>query len=163
MATVALESIDRRQSESEMTELDRPDVTDQRNGALKARMRRCLILRQGARPLRPPAPFPFCFMLRKGGNLSRVRKPRPNNGRALDKFPPFRRILRDKGKGACVGGGRIGPPVGRPRDFRDGPGPKNPLTSAGLLMEAATVSLRECSIFLLLLHRRRRRRRPGLR
>src|SRR5438445_25556 len=32
--------------------------------------------------LGPPAPFPFFFMFRKGGNLSRVRKPRPNDGRA---------------------------------------------------------------------------------
>src|SRR5580692_5970367 len=41
-----------------------------------ARMRRCLILRQGASPLRPLAPFPRCWMIPNGENLSRVRKPR---------------------------------------------------------------------------------------
>jgi len=44
--------------------------------ALGTRMRRCLILRQGARPLRPPAPFPSPPIFQNGGNLSRVRKPR---------------------------------------------------------------------------------------
>jgi hypothetical protein len=39
-------------------------------------MRRCLILRQGASPLRPPAPFPSGFRFQNGGDLSRVRKPR---------------------------------------------------------------------------------------
>ena len=135
MATVALESVGRRRKEYGLGA----------DSALNARMRRCLILRQGARPLRPPAPFPFCFMLRKGGNLSRVRKPRPNNGRALDKFPPFRRILRDKGKGACVGGGpHRASRWSAPRLSRWS-GTKNPLTSAGLLMEATTV--RECLPF----------------
>ena len=46
------------------------------DSALEARMRRCLILRQGASPLRPPAPFPSGSMFQIGGNLSRVRKPR---------------------------------------------------------------------------------------
>ena len=41
--------------------------------ALEARMRRCLKLRQGASPLRPPAPFPSDLIIRKGGSLSRVR------------------------------------------------------------------------------------------
>ncbi len=52
------------------------------SGALKARMRLCLILRQGASPLKPPAPFPSGFRLQNGGNLSRVRKPR-NTGAPL--------------------------------------------------------------------------------
>jgi hypothetical protein len=43
------------------------------DGALEARMRRCLKLRQGASPLRPPAPFPSDLIIRKGGSLSRVR------------------------------------------------------------------------------------------
>ena len=47
-----------------------------REGALEARMRRCLILRQGAGPLKPPAPFPSGLRFQNGGNLSRVRKPR---------------------------------------------------------------------------------------
>jgi hypothetical protein len=52
--------------------------------ALRARMRRCLILRQGACPLRPPAPFPSPFMFQNGGNLSRVRKPRTNRAPLTD-------------------------------------------------------------------------------
>lgn len=52
------------------------------DGALEARMRLCLILRQGASPLRPPAPFPSGSRFQNGGNLSRVRKPR-NNGAPL--------------------------------------------------------------------------------
>jgi hypothetical protein len=38
-----------------------------------ARMRRCLILRQGSSPLRPRPPFPGDLIIRKRGNLSRVR------------------------------------------------------------------------------------------
>jgi hypothetical protein len=54
------------------------------SGALEARMRRCLILRQGASPLRPPAPFPSTSMFQNGGNLSRVRKPRRNGAPLTD-------------------------------------------------------------------------------
>jgi hypothetical protein len=49
-----------------------------------ARMRRCLILRQGTSPLRPPAPFPSASMFQNGGNLSRVRKPRRNGAPLTD-------------------------------------------------------------------------------
>ena len=52
--------------------------------ARAARMRRCLILRQGASPLRPPAPFPSATILQKGGNLSRVRKPRQTRAPLTD-------------------------------------------------------------------------------
>ncbi len=55
--------------------------------ALGARMRRCLILRQGASPLRPPAPFPSNFIFQKGRNLSRVRKPRTNRAPLTHSFP----------------------------------------------------------------------------
>jgi hypothetical protein len=54
----------------------------------KARMRRCLKLRQGASPLRPPAPFPWLWIVRKGENLSRVRYAGPKQA-ALDRFSPF--------------------------------------------------------------------------
>jgi hypothetical protein len=56
------------------------------NGALKARMRRCLKLRQGASPLRPPAPFPSGSSLQNGGNLSRVRKPRKTGAPLTDRL-----------------------------------------------------------------------------
>ena len=55
--------------------------------AREARMRRCLILRQGASPLRPPAPFPSATILQKEGNLSRVRKPRKNGAPLTDSLP----------------------------------------------------------------------------
>jgi len=53
-----------------------------------ARMRRCLILGQGASPLRPPAPFPRVLIVRKGENLSRVRYAGQTQA-ALDRFSPF--------------------------------------------------------------------------
>jgi hypothetical protein len=49
-----------------------------------ARMRRCLILRQGASPLRPRPPFPRHPCCRTGGDLSRVRKPRKNGAPLTD-------------------------------------------------------------------------------
>jgi hypothetical protein len=52
-----------------------------------ARMRRCLILRQGASPLRPPAPFPSPTIFQKGGSLSRVRKPRKSGAPLTDSLP----------------------------------------------------------------------------
>jgi hypothetical protein len=62
-----------------------------RTSALKAaRMRRCLKLRQGTSPLRPPAPFPSNRIIRKGGGLSRVRYAGQLRA-ALDSPPPFRR------------------------------------------------------------------------
>jgi hypothetical protein len=54
------------------------------SGALEARMRRSLILRQGASPLRPPAPFPLPPMFQNGANQSRVRKPRDNGAPLTD-------------------------------------------------------------------------------
>ena len=56
------------------------------DGALEARMRRCLKLRQGASPLRPPAPFPSASMFRNGRDLSRVRKPRKNRAPLTNPF-----------------------------------------------------------------------------
>jgi len=55
-------------------------------GALDARMRRCLILRQGGNPLRPPAPFPSGSMFQNGRNLSRVRKARKKRAPLTDSF-----------------------------------------------------------------------------
>jgi hypothetical protein len=55
--------------------------------ALKARMRRCLILRQGEKaPLKPPAPFPSGSIFQNGRNLSRVRKPRKKRAPLTDSF-----------------------------------------------------------------------------
>jgi len=55
-------------------------------GRRAARLRRCLILRQGTSPLRPPAPFPSGSMFQNGKNLSRVRKPRKNRAPLTDSF-----------------------------------------------------------------------------
>ena len=135
------------------------------DGALKARMRRCLILRQGASPLRPPAPFPWFSIVRSEEELSRVRF-------AGAVAPPLtvlphsqhRPIMRERGP---LSGGPSLPPVGRRRRIQtmpeDGalrahealphtpPGGQSPpetptswdLTETGLLMEAATVRRRE--------------------
>jgi hypothetical protein len=58
------------------------------SSALEARMRRCLKLRQGASPLRPPAPFPSGTRFQDGGNPSRVRKPRNTGAPLTDPLRP---------------------------------------------------------------------------
>jgi hypothetical protein len=101
------------------------------------RMRRCLILRQGARPLRPPAPFPSGSIFQNGGNLSRVRKPRKNRA-------PLTASLRSEDlpkmreRGLPANGTSILPPLGRP-PTRPKTSAKKTLDKTGLLMEAATV------------------------
>jgi hypothetical protein len=84
------------------------------DGALEARMRRCLKLRQGASPLRPPAPFPSDWIIRKGGNLSRVRCAGQKQA-ALDRLPPFRRNCLTRGKGGISAAALVSLPlVGSP-------------------------------------------------
>ena len=68
-----------------------------------ARMRRCLILGQGASPLRPPAPFPSVLIVRKQGDLSRVRKPAKNRPPLTDLLASQETHPDDEGKGAMVG------------------------------------------------------------
>jgi hypothetical protein len=46
-----------------------------------------VILRQGASPLRPPAPFPSDLIVGAGRDLSRVRKPRQKPARP-GQIPP---------------------------------------------------------------------------
>ena len=116
--------------------------------ALKARMRRCLILRQGASPLRSPAPFPSDVIIGKGGSLSRVRYAGQKRA-ALDRLPPFRtNPSHYEGKGALGGAGFRVPPVGRlPTDANFealNQGEIISLTQTGLLMEAARVSEPRC-------------------
>ena len=79
MATMARESTGRRQSEASWQGKQMGCYGTGcygKRGARTARMRRCLILRQGASPLRPQAPFPSGTRLQNGGNPSRVRQPR---------------------------------------------------------------------------------------
>jgi len=78
--------------------------------ALEARMRRCLKLRQGASPLRPPAPFPLHWIIRKGGVLSRVRCAGQMRA-ALDRTPPFRTNCLTRGKGGLSAAALVGLPL----------------------------------------------------
>jgi hypothetical protein len=71
------------------------------NGARDARMRRCLKLRQGASPLRPPAPFPSGTRFQNGGNPSRVRKPRNTGAPLTDSHRSEARAeMRERGPSA---------------------------------------------------------------
>ena len=91
MATKAQETTGRKQW------VERMQGEEQTAGgaARRARMRRCLKLRQGASPLRPRAPFPWAPMIQNGGNRSRVRKPRNSSVPLTDRhrsedFPEMR-------------------------------------------------------------------------
>jgi len=103
-----------------------------------ARMRRCLKLRQGASPLRPPAPFPSTSMVWGEGNLSRVRKPRQSSAPLTDCLHPGRERNQEEGKGAYGQAGAYVclPLVGPEEGPNIGEG-KLCLTTTGLLMEAA--------------------------
>jgi hypothetical protein len=94
----------RDQSKSGQNQGEVAGVKCAEGGAPLARMRRCLILCQGASPLRPPAPFPSDFIFQKGRNLSRVRKPRTNRAPLTDSYPS-EDFPVDKGKGASVSAG----------------------------------------------------------
>ena len=176
MATVALESTGRRQSEERAEENSDWNNRESALGhtprrraqllpgretrARNARMRRCLKLRQGARPLRPPAPFPSESMFQNGGNLSRVRKPR-NNGAPLTDSLRSADSPEIRERGPQPSAPHVPPPVGRHAVQNQGRRtaryarmrrclklcqgasplrpPQWPLTQAGLLMEAVTV------------------------
>jgi len=74
-------------AEDSRKDLEKEGKKSAAGSALEARMRLCLILRQGEKaPLRPPAPFPSDSMFRNGRNLSRVRKPRKNGAPLTDSF-----------------------------------------------------------------------------
>ena len=108
--------------------------------ALGARMRRGLILRQGARPLRPPAPFPSPFIFQNAGNLSRVRKPRKNRAPLTDSLRS-EDLSQTRERGLLANGTVVCLPLVDPERI-----PKlrlkKTLTWTGLLMEAATVRKR---------------------
>ena len=70
------------------------------SGALEARMRRRLKLRQG-QALRPPAPFPSGTRFQNGGNRSRVRKPRNIGAPLTDSHRSEERAeMRERGPSA---------------------------------------------------------------
>jgi len=150
MATMARESTGRMQSQGSSPGKEQGN-TRPGDGARNARMRRRLILRQGASPLRPPAPFPSGSMFQNGGDLSRVRKPRRNGAPLTDCHRSEDTTeMRERGPTAKRAVGRVvrgggalrahealphAPPGGKPPET---PG-IFPLTGSGLLMEAATV------------------------
>jgi hypothetical protein len=108
MATKAQESTGRMQSE-ESSQGKRDGKMRRGSGAPKARMRRCLILRQGASPLRPPAPFPSESMFQNGSNRSRVRKPRNNGAPLTDSFRSEETTeMRERGPSARRAVSRVG-------------------------------------------------------
>ena len=77
----------------------------------KARMRRCLILRQGDKP--PETPGPLFLLLHPGEGRESVKGPQAaQHRRALDRFPPFPARSYDQKKGAS-GRRTYPPPVGR--------------------------------------------------
>ena len=80
VATEALESTDTGGCE----ERGKRTMGGKAGARLTARMRLCLKHRQGASPLRPPAPFPSAPIFQNGGNPSRVRKPRTNRAPLTD-------------------------------------------------------------------------------
>src|SRR5580698_1084815 len=92
----------RAESSSEETGISEESWIQPRGtSALKAaRMRRCLKLRQGASPLRPPAPFPSNCIIRRGARVSRVRYAGQLRA-ALDTLAPLRRkplpYIRERG------------------------------------------------------------------
>src|SRR4051812_983407 len=129
-------------------------------------MRRCLILRQGASPLRPPAPFSLEPRLYARERICQGFAT-PAQNAALDRFAPLRRKAPEMRERGPLERGSILPPFGRQRAAdpyateparplarhealpHTPPGGKPPetpnsyggfpLTEAGLLMEAATV------------------------
>jgi hypothetical protein len=114
MATMALESTGRGRQSAKPNRTTAARGGGQRGAARReARMRRCLILRQGASPLRPPAPFPWILHCTEGeefvkGSLRRRWRA------ALDKFSPLRRLSYEEGKGASMHAALTQPPAGRP-------------------------------------------------
>jgi hypothetical protein len=96
MATMAQETTGRMQSEASWQGKQIGHYG--RSGARNARMRRCLILRQGASPLRPPPPFPRESVYQNGSNRSRVRKPRKTGAPLTDRFRSEEtREMRERG------------------------------------------------------------------
>ncbi len=67
-------------------------------GAPKRAMRRCLMLRQGASPLRPPAPFPSALIFREP--IGAVKGSQAVHSHALDSSDRFPTPSLYDGKGA---------------------------------------------------------------
>src|SRR5262249_54976401 len=101
------------------------------DGAPGARMRRCLILRQGASPLRPPAPLSLESRLYGSEEICQGFAT-PAKGAALDRSPRFRNGKLRRGKG--------GPRKEAASTLGSGSTGGVCLTNTGLLMEDAEES-----------------------
>src|SRR5271157_355453 len=106
-----------------------------------ARMRRCLILRQGASPLKPPAPFPALPLLGREETCQGSASPAKTRPPLTASLPSEETHSNGQGKGPLAMTFRA-PPLGRRARRHKASGPPSReffrLTEAGLLMEAAT-------------------------
>ena len=124
-------------------------VTEAREaGALGARHEALPHTPPGGEPPETPAPFPRDGMVREGGNLSRVRKPRKISAPLTDFLPPEDELGYGKG-GLWVSSAVVSLPLVGSEISKFRAEHKNHLTEAGLLMEAATVRERPPSLLLL--------------
>src|SRR5271157_128107 len=114
-----------------------------------ARMRRCLILRQGASPLKPPAPFPALPLLGREETCQGSASPAKTRPPLTASLPSEETHSNGQGKGPLAMTFRA-PPLGRRARRHKASGPPSReffrLTEAGLLMEAATARKRCFSV-----------------
>ena len=111
VANMARESVGRRRFQQRI--MDQGESRGVRaDSALEARMRRCLILRQGGEPPETPGPFSLLSEYPEGRESVKGSQA-AQKARALDRFPPFRRRLPGyQGKGANGTGASRLPLVG---------------------------------------------------
>jgi hypothetical protein len=114
MATTALESTGRGRQSAKPTNRATAARGREQGGTARreARMRRCLKLRQGASPLRPPAPFPWRMDYTERRRFVKGSQSRQKHA-ALDKSSPLRRGHYEEGKGASRQGTAVDSPQGR--------------------------------------------------
>jgi len=107
MATMARESTGRNQSESGRNQEERQMAGVKRNQgrrALAARMRRCLMLRQGASPLRPRPPFPFSGFYGSEGICQGFASRAQKQGAPLTDFLASERVTEIRERGPLQSG-----------------------------------------------------------
>jgi hypothetical protein len=140
VANMARESVGRRRFQQRI--MDQGESRGVRaDSALEARMRRCLILRQGGEPPETPGPFSLLSEYPEGRESVKGSQA-AQKARALDRFPSFRRNTSWlSGKGGPRTAALSCLPLVGPRLLRKGGTIQQRflLTQAGLLMEAATV------------------------
>src|SRR5271157_1563627 len=106
-----------------------------------ARMRRCLILCQGASPLRPPAPFPALPLLGREGSCQGSASPAKTRPPLTASLPSEENTFQRSGKGAYGNDPTRASSWSAVKHSQNSRPPSRiffRLTEAGLLMEAAT-------------------------